>query len=316
MANTSRSSITQANLQEWLYRKTLEVFEPNLYFHKMGLKPNVPSGYNTIRWSKFIRLTATGGSPNVDTLSEGSTPTAIAFDATTVSTTPTQYGVTVTITDMLIENSVLDWLGGAAQAIGDAMARKIDAVIQTTVMAGTNVIYGGTAGARTALGSGDIMKAILLNQAQTLLMANAAPTFDGDYVAIMHPNQVYDLRTETGSGNWLEVHKYAAPDAIFKGEIGKLSGVRVVEAPFVQSFSSTVTVWPCLVVGRGAYGVGEFQTLRTYLTPAVPTDSDPLVQRRTAGAKVAFGTKILQQNAMVRIETAATLAYAFSETSS
>lgn len=314
MANTSRGSITQANLQEWLYRKTLEVFEPELYFYKMGQKPTVPGGYNTIRWSKFIRITSLpAGAANVASLTEGITPTPVAFNATTVSATPTQYGVVVTITDMLIQDSVLDWLGGAAKAIGDAMARSIDATIQTTIMAGTNVNYGGGVASRTAVNTAQVFTASLLNQAQTQLKAYAAPTFGGYYVALMHPNVVYDLRAETGAGSWLDVHKYAVPDNLFRGEIGALNGVRVVEAPFIQSFASTVTVWPTLVIGMGAYGVGDFQTLQTYLTPAVPTDSDPLVQRRTVGAKVAFGTQILEQQAMVRIETSSTQSFTFNE---
>ena len=67
-----------------------------------------------------------------------------------------------------------------------------------------------------------------------------------------------------------------------------LSNIRIVMAPFIQKFSSTVDVYPCLVVGKGAYGVGTFQSLQTYLTPATPSDSDPLAQRRKVGAKVAF----------------------------
>jgi hypothetical protein len=46
--------------------------------------------------------------------------------------------------------------------------------------------------------------------------------------------------------------------------------------------------------------------LKTYYTPAVSSDSDPLAQRRTVGSKVAFVPKILQEKAMVRIETGAT----------
>ncbi len=308
MAISTRATITSANLQEWLNRKTLEVFEPMLYFYKMGQKPTVPGGYNTLRWSKFNKINAA----QIVALSEGISPTPIAFDASTVSTSPTQYGVTVTISDMLINDSVLNWLQGAAAAVGDALARSIDSTIQTAVMGGTNTLYPGTVATRATLGAANTMTAALLNNAQTFLKAKAAPTFDTGYVSIMHPNVVYDLRAETGTGSWLDANKYATPEKIFRGEIGMIHGVRVVESPWVQTFASTVTVYPTLVLGQGAYGVGDFQTLKTFLTPATPTDSDPLVQRRTVGAKVAFGSIILQQDAMIRIETSSTLAYGFT----
>jgi N4-gp56 family major capsid protein len=207
---------------------------------------------------------------------------------------------------MLIELNVLNFLTGAAMEVGSAMARKIDAVIQTVIMAGDNVIYGGTASARTALDATDTMTAALLNKAGAKLENWYAPKVDGFYVAYIHSFQLYDLRGETGTGNWLEVNKYARPSQIFKGEIGMLNGIRIVLAPFINTFSSTVTVYPALVVGAGAYGVAEFQTLKTYVTPATSTDSDPLAQRRKVGAKMAFAAKRLQENAMVRIETGAT----------
>jgi len=123
---------------------------------------------------------------------------------------------------------------------------------------------------------------------------------------MMHPNAVYDLRASSGAGSWLDVNKYADPSGIFKGEVGRLHGVRIIENSHVQTFASTTTVYPTLVFGPEAYGVGKAQNMNVYFTPATPSDSDPLAQRRKVGAKVAFGTTILQQNGMLRIESAAT----------
>lgn len=301
----TRAELNAGVLQTWLRRQVLDNFEPNLYFYKAGQKPDVPGGYNTIGWAKFDKIEeseVTTGSDSTD----GVTPASIDFDATVITTTPVQYRVVISLSDMLIDLNVINFLKGAAREVGGAMARKIDSVIQTTIMAGTNVKYAGSAAARSSLAATDILTASLFNQVNALLEAKFAPKIDGFYVAYAHPYQVADLRSESGTGNWLEVNKYATPDKILKGEIGMLNGVRVVLAPFIQTFSSTVTVYPCLVLGAGAYGVADFQTLRTYVTPAVPSDSDPLAQRRKVGAKVAFGSIILQQDSMYRIETGVT----------
>jgi len=301
----NRGELNEGVLQTWLKREVLENFEPNLYFYKAGEKPTVEAGYNTLGWAKFSQLDeddVTAGTEDDD----GVSPTPIAFNASVITTTPKQYRVVVSLSDMLIDLNVINFLKGAAREVGAAMARRIDKEIQTTIMAGTRVIYGGTRSARTQLTASDIMTAALLNKANTLLEARFAPKIDGYYIAYAHPYQIFDLRNETGTGNWLEVNKYVTPEKIFRGEIGMLSNIRLIMAPFIQKFSSTADVYPCLVLGRGAYGVGTFQTLKTYVTPAVPSDSDPLAQRRKVGAKIAFGTRRLQEDAMLRIETGVT----------
>jgi len=307
MAAITRNDLNANILQTWLYRQTLEVFEPQLYFHKYGTKPTVPGGYNTVSWAKFDQIAASSVTTGT-TSNDGVTPNDTDFDATVITATPVQYRIVVNLSDQLIQYNVIAFVEGALKAIGDAMARKIDTVIQTTIMAGDNVIYADPANnsARTDLAATDVLTAQLLNRSNAFLMNKNAPTFDGSYVAVAHPYQIFDLRSETGTGNWLDVNKYVTADKIFKGEIGMLNGVRVVQSQNVQTFSSTVTVYPCLVLGSGAYGVTEWQSLKVYTTPMVASDSDPLAQRMKVGAKMAFATTILQQNAMVRVETGAT----------
>jgi len=59
MTNTIRSNVDSSGsvLQTWLDRKVLENFESNLYFYKMGKKPVMPSGYNTLAFTKPSKLT-------------------------------------------------------------------------------------------------------------------------------------------------------------------------------------------------------------------------------------------------------------------
>ena len=307
MTQVVRNDLNANVLQTWLNRKTLEVFEPNLYFYKLGEKPMVQSGYNTISWAKFDKVASTSVTTGT-TSTDGNTPSDTAFNATVVSTSPIQYRIVISLADMVVEMNVIGFLEGAAKAVGDAMARKIDVVIQTEIMAGDNVYYanGTTTGNRTSLAATDVLTAGYLNKACAKLEANDAPKIDGMYVAVIHPYQLYDLRAATASGSWLDSSKYVTPENIFKGEIGALFGVRVVVSSHVQTFASSTTVYPALVVGKGAYGVADFQNMQTYATPAVASDSDPLAQRRKVGAKVGFAAKRLQEGAMVRIESGAT----------
>ena len=197
---TKKGDLTNI-LQEYLIRKTLENFEPQLYFYKLGEKPVIPAGYNTIRWTKFTKL---GEVSAVAT--EGTTPSDTTFIASSVNTvTPTEYIAVITITDRLLKESVLDWLGGASKALGDALARTIDATIQTTIMAGGEVMYAGNQTARANLVSGNVLTVSLLIKAAQRLKTYSAPTFDGFYVAVMHPRDAYDLMTSTSAGGWQDV---------------------------------------------------------------------------------------------------------------
>jgi len=299
MATITRASAGTGVLQTLLYKRTLQNLEPNLYFYKLGARASYEDGYNTVSWARFSALAEDGTST---LLAEGQTPSEKSFSAETVSVVPTQYGMYVTLSDMLLDVQPINYIAGAAKEIGSNLARVVDKAIQDEVFGGTNVIYGGARTARTEVTDGDILTADLLNLARTKLEIANAPTFEGYYVAVMHPTQAYALRKETGTGSWLETSKYADPEKLLTGEIGAINGIRVVVSTNVKTFASTKTVHPVLVCGSEAYGVADLRNIEIYVTPRQSTDSDPLAQRTKVGAKVAFGVKRLSENAMVRIE--------------
>lgn len=299
---------TQANIgsgyiQTWLVREALKNLEPNLYFAQMGRSPDVVDGFGTLAWFRPNQLTVT---PAQATLVEGVTPEDTNFGVATVSATPSQYGLVVTLTDKLLKTAPTPVMSHAMESIGYNMARIIDQVIQTEANAGTNVIFGGDATVRSGIDANDVLTADKLRKAAIKLRGYNAQPFDIDscYVAITHPFVAGDVRGES-NGAWLEFSKYATPEKLFRGETGRLHGVRIVESQNVQTFASTVTVYPTLVLGKDAYGIADWKKLETFMVLPEATDSDPLAQRGKVGAKVMFAAKRLQENAMVRIESAA-----------
>ena len=143
------------------------------------------------------------------------------------------------------------------------------------------------------------------------------PTFNGDYVAIIHPYVAYDLQRDP---EWIDAHKYAQPENLFTGEIGKVAGVRFVESTEAKvwkdsdcpqksaaSGSDPATyygVFSTLVLGKNAYGVTEVTGggLQTIVKP-LGAGEDPLNQRSTVGWKGILTAKILLEQNMVRIES-------------
>lgn len=291
-------------LQTILYKKLLENFEPELFFAKLWEKPMVDNGVGTISWAKPSQLTVSAATA---TLTEGTTPSSTAFSYSTISTTPTQYGIYVEISDRLIKAAPTKIISDAAWEVWANMARIIDQVVQTEVMAGTNVLYSDVSVnlARTDIATTDLITSSLVRKAVVKLRSLNAKTIDGTYyLAVMHPFVSWDLRAES-SWAYIEFSKYTTPDKLFKGEIGAMNGCRFVESSNVQTFSSTTTVYPTLVMWKWAYWVAEWSSLEN-IYQGLGSGNDPLNQRATVGAKIDFAAKRLQENAMVRLETSAT----------
>lgn len=295
-------------LQTWLDRTVLENFEPNLRFYDMWEKPARPAGYNTLAWTRCNKLTVT---PTNATLTEWVTPDDVAINFTTISLTANQYGMYAIISDILEDVSPVPMVANAAKVIWANMARIIDEVIQGVLALGTNVIYAGSATTRATIAATDLLTTTDLAKANAFLSTKAAPVFGDGYIAVMHPNVLFDLQTGTATGAFLDLSKYTESGRalIVNGEVGKIFNVRVVTSSYIQTFSSTVTVYPTYVMWKGAYWVADLQGLRSYMVGDGASKSDPLAQRRYVWAKVAFNAIILQQDALVRIESASSLSY-------
>lgn len=315
MSVTTRANINASGqlLQTRLNREVIKNLEPELRFYDMGKKSMRKSGYNTLAWTRIKQF---GVSASSAALTEGITPVEQNLQTETISMQANQYGLYVTISDLLDDTVAIDLIEQAAKELGYNMARIMDSVIQSNLATnGTNVIFANnSAGPRSALTSADTYKAADLSKAKTFLTVKGAKQIGRGYAGVFHPNTTYDLMQQSVAGTFIDLNKYTDANANkpLAGEIGLLFGVRVIESAFIQTFASTVTVYPAYIFGQEAYGVANLQDLQTYITPRKASDSDPLAQRIKVGVKVAFNSIILQQNAMVRIEGASTLSYVWT----
>jgi len=300
--------------QNYMKKKVIENFEPELYFYNMGQKSQY-TGFKTISWTRIARLTTSVAN---STLLPGVTPADQNLVETTVTATPSQYGLYVTLTDELKAIASVDVVAQTIKLVGNNLARVIDQVVQSHLLTnGTTVIYGGTAPDRAGIdNTSDKMTWQTVAKATALLEVKAAKRFDYDsYVGIFHTNIIYDLLIETTTWSFIDVAKYAMPEKIMKGEIGMIANCRILKTPFIQTVASWVTVYPSYIMWADAYGVGELMGLEATDTGWKATDSDPLAQRRKIWAKIHFGLAILRQESLVRVETGCSLdssVYVFS----
>ena len=285
----------------------------NLVHDQFGQKRPIPAnGGKTIEFRKFAPL-AKATTP----LTEGVTPDGKSLTVSTITATVSQYGDYITQSDVLeltaLDNTIIE----ATKLLGKQAGSTLDTVVRNALQAGTNVTYCpkiGSDGSETAVTSRANLDATaqltvdVVQQVVAKLRAQNAPTIGGDYVAIIHPYVAYDLMRDP---EWIDAHKYAQPDNLYTGEIGKIAGVRFVQTTEAKIYTgsgcpSGLAVFTSLFLGDGAYGVteitgGGLQTIVKQKGSA--GTADPLDQRSSVGWKAIKTAEILIPNYIVRVES-------------
>ena len=302
-------------LSRYFDKVVLEALLPNTYILGAGTQKVLPKGQN-----KYVFSLATKSVGTVAglTLTEGTTPTEGSWAMEQQEVSLTQIGEYIIMSDIVLQDSPVEIIANALSDIAMNVAAVADILVQDVIDAGTNVYYSNDATSRTTIGSNDTLSASNISKAQAILLANNAKPYDaGMFMGVIHPHVLHDLRIETGTGAWLDANKYVTPEKIFKGEIGALSGVRIVVSPNLQFYANasngsgstgTIDVYPTYFFGKDAYGVVREGEPQSVFNPLGSSGSaDPLKQRASAGVKFRVGATILRENALVRFESYSTL---------
>ena len=294
--------------------------QASLVHEQFGQKRPIPkNGGKKIEFRQFASL------PKALTpLTEGVTPAGNKLSVSTIEAEVAQYGDYIEQSDVLELTSIDNTIVEATQILGNQAGLTLDTIVRDIINSGTNVSYApkiAADGAKTEvtsranLDASCVMTADLVKRIVTKLKGKNAPKIDGYYVAIIHPHVAYDLMTDP---EWMDVQKYATPENMLKGELGKLGGCRFVESTEAKVFSGSgcptgLAVYSTLFLGANAYGVTEVTGggLETIIKQKGSAGTaDPLNQRSSIGWKAMRTAEILVQPYMVRCESCS----AFSST--
>ena len=316
----------------YLVAKMLARALPYLVFEKFGQAYPLPTkSTKTVKFRRFESLSAT---PTA--LEEGVTPTATTFDVTDIEATVTQYGNTVTMTDVLLDTSDSPVMEQVVQIVGEQAAETVENVRIGVLLGGSNVEYANGS-ARSAVNTPltlNLQRRItrkLKNQKARHLTDHVASTprfytesISPCFVAVCHPDCEADIRSLT---HFQDVKDYGTMTP-FENEIGACEGVRYIFTTLMKSYpdaggdktntagtvmlSKTGTkadVYPILFLAKDAYGTVALKGSES-LTPMIvnptPSDSDPMAQRAHVSWKTMQTCVILNQAWMVRAEVACT----------
>ena len=193
------------------------------------------------------------------TLTETSDVTAIAMADSQIEVTLAEYGSAVNTTAKLRGTSFLDVDAVAANLIGYNAGSSIDTVVANVLKAATNVVFGGggttTPTTNATVEAEDILEANDIRRVTAALRKDKAQSFNGMYMAFIHPDVSYDLRRETGAASWRDPHNYSNIGPIYNGEIGAFEACRFIETPrspldLTGGANSTVDLYQTIIMGR------------------------------------------------------------------
>lgn len=233
---------------------------------------------------------------------------------TPITITPQEYGFVVSHTRKLAGRALAPFEEHKAQAIIDHMAKTLDVLFQTQILADvTPVTVDG--GAEADLTSADVLTTQFLQTATLGFLENGVPTWDGEhYLTVAHPRVIADIRTNASPNGW-RVGKEAVNDGSLKllpNEAGVFDGIRYISNPrLIQgqgavvgseaatyntytfgkaAFSEAVITEPGVRVGPQVDNLGRFHTLGWYADLGFKVYEPLAVQVSVSSASTAPAT--------------------------
>lgn len=236
-----------------------------------------------------------------------------------VSVTLREYGNAVLVTRKLQLLSLSDVDAGISNMVAYNLRDSIDEIVSPVLRGGTHVIRRNSAvvksdliaagaGTTNAVTSTDTMTSALPRLGVTKLRGNKVIPRNGDlYVCLLHPDVSHDLRAETGGAAWRDPHNLGGQDAIWQGNIGIYEGAYYIETPRIYNTtdgSTSARVYRNLIMGREALAEAVAEE------PGIVFGNvtDKLMRFRPIGWKGTIGWSRFREDALIRIETASSVA--------
>ena len=275
--------------------------QAELVHDQFGQKRPIPkNGGKKIEFRKFAALPKA-----LTALTEGVTPDGKKLNVTAIEAEVSQYGDYIVQSDVLELTSIDNTIVEATKILGRQAGLTLDTITRNVLQSGTNVFYcpksdGTKVESRATLDNTCKLNVATVKRVAAFLKKNNAPKIDGSYVGIIHPYAAHDLMADP---EWIDAHKYAQPENLYEGEIGRIASIRFVETSEAYVVDG---VYCTLIMGANAYGVtditgGGLQTIIKQKGSA--GTADPLDQRSSIGWKAMKTAEILIDPYLVRVES-------------
>jgi N4-gp56 family major capsid protein len=273
--------------------------------HGEGAKKRVHprNSGKAMTWNRYTPLAVA-----TTALTEATNPSEANLTGNTVTATVAEYGNFVKISSLLYGTSIDKEASEKTEVLAQNASETLDTLIRNELASGATTQFAAGRAALSAITSADLLTSTEIRKAVKTLKKNNALTYeDGYFIGKLGPDTSYNLQGD--STTWINVHNYNDPSNIYKGEVGKLFGVRFIEASSNQyNESSTVTVYSNFIHGKEAFGTVDLSgdNMKLIVKQSDKSDtSNALNMFMTIGWKATFATKTLNSSWIVNVKTAA-----------
>jgi N4-gp56 family major capsid protein len=302
-----------AEQAEFYNRTMLERLLPELFFMKYGEKKNIPKNNGAV--TSFRRLNSLAVSTT--SITEGVTPDGVNLDITKVSATVSEYGNWTKISDFINMVGLDPLLTEASELMGENAGESMDIIVRDIIAAGTNVLYAAGRASRVTVAGTDKITALDILKARRTLKRNkvkpiSLPGGGKGFLAFIHTDVATDLMQ---TQEWKDQNTYTDTKNREDGVLGKMYGIHFLEADNAPKFAGAgatgADVYGTIIIGKGAYGVPDVEgsskpEIIVHKAGSAGT-ADPLNQFNTVAWKSAFTAVRLQELAILRYESSATV---------
>lgn len=307
----------------------LKNVEPQLVLEKFAKAEMLPKNTgDQIRWRRLRPFPV-----STTALTEGVTPAANNIEWDTVTADIYQYGAVSRYTDKAADLlDIKGWLNPVIEEHAKQSATVREQLLWNTITAGTSVAYSNGS-ARTDVNTPvdlDMIRymarALDRNHAKRVSkMIKAGPNFSTEpikpgYIIVGHTDLRRDFEECDG---FVSVVNYGSYTPVSEYEIGAVDGHRVILTNHFSKITSggsattngmeytgsNVDVYPFVMFGEDAFtsiAVKGDNAGRPFAQAPKPTVGDELGQRGFISWKYYFGSKILNDNWLIRGEAAVT----------
>ncbi|MFD1776655.1 N4-gp56 family major capsid protein [Paenibacillus rhizophilus] len=291
----------------------LERLLPELTWTKFGEKKAIPKRKGAT--TNFRRLNSLAVSTTA--LTEGVTPDGVNLDIVSITATVSEYGSWTKISEFINMTGYDPLLTEAAGLMGENAGESIDVIVRDVLSAGTNVVYAAGRTSRVTVAATDKITAADILKVRRTMKRNKVkeiklPGGGSGYVALVHTDVAMDIMQLQ---EWKDQNTYVDTKNREEGMLGKMYGIYFMEVDngvkFAGAGAAAADVYGTIFLGKGAYGLPDIEGSMKpdiIVHPAGSAGSaDPLNQFNTIAWKCAFTVARLQELAIIRYESGASL---------
>ena len=277
---TNTAAQFAGDISPYIAAKTLPLARRQLVVYQFGDPATLPKGQGTTYTASRYNRVPLPYAP----LSEGVPPIGQTMTLQQVSAQAQQWGDKITITDVAEMTIKHPLFKKAIELIGLQLAETMERNTMVNLMAGPQINYVNSRGARSALVAGDVLNPHEVNRASAMLINLGAPRYMGDeitdmkldadaggskassnprkmphYAAVCHPFVVGDF---SENSTVVTAWSYSDLNRLYNYEVGEWRGIRFCQTNMIPTFTGIAAVQG-VAVGGGALAATNYFVIVT-----------------------------------------------------